>query len=92
VPAVFNVHFLDNDLNRRNIRSSKAVGEPPFMLGLSVWAAVKHALSFVQAGRIPRLRLPATGEEILLALAELAPSDTDSVRDLPVASTSTSES
>ena len=42
------------------------------MLCLSVWMAVKHALSCVKPGTIPKLRLPATGEEILRCLTELS--------------------
>jgi xanthine dehydrogenase large subunit len=43
---------------------SKAVGEPPLLTAISIWCAVKHALSFSERD-VPRLRLPATGEEIL---------------------------
>lgn len=70
LPGVFNVDFIDARDNPRNIYGSKAVGEPPLLLGVSVWAAVKHALSFVSGGRTPRLNLPATNEEVLLRLAE----------------------
>ena len=41
------------------------------MLCLSVWIAVKHALSCVRNDIRPRLNLPATGEEILRRLTEL---------------------
>lgn len=70
VPPVFNVDFLDNPDNTVNIYGSKAVGEPPLLLGVSVWTAVKHALSFVSAGNVAKLDLPATGEEVLLRLME----------------------
>lgn len=68
IPDVFNVNVIDNDTNVMNVRASKAVGEPPLVLGLSVWTAVKHALSFVSNGEIPRLAMPATNEEILMRL------------------------
>lgn len=68
VPAVFNVDYLENDRNIVNIRGSKAVGEPPLLLAISVWTAVKHALSFVSNGEIPKLELPATNEEILMRI------------------------
>ena len=71
VPRVFYVDFMDNHENAQNIRSSKAVGEPPLMLALSVWAADKHALSHVTPGAVPDLRLPATNEEILMCLERL---------------------
>jgi len=44
------------------------VGEPPLMLGISVWAAVKNALSYAKPGQIPELKLPASAEEILMGL------------------------
>ena len=72
VPEEFNVHFIDNKTNVMNIRRSKAVGEPPLLLGVCAFAAAKHALSFVaKEGQIPELDLPATGEEILKRLTEL---------------------
>src|SRR5262249_41624913 len=70
VPAVFNVAFLDAPATPLNVYGSRAVGEPPLLLGVSVWAAVKHALSFASGGRVPRLDLPATNEEVLRRLAE----------------------
>ncbi len=63
VPAVFNADFLDGPDNRMNVCGSKAVGEPPLLLAVSVWAAVKQALA-------SRLDLPATNEEILRRLTE----------------------
>jgi xanthine dehydrogenase large subunit len=71
VPRHFHVEFLDNDANRTNIYSSKAVGEPPLLLGISTWAAVKHALTFLAEDEIPDLKLPATGEEILRCIQKL---------------------
>jgi xanthine dehydrogenase large subunit len=70
LPPVFNVDWIENDANTLNIRSSKAVGEPPLLLAISVWMAVKNALSFVSGDAIPRLLAPATGEEILRRLTE----------------------
>ena len=65
VPPVFNCELFDSD-NTDNIAGSKAVGEPPLMLAICVWSAVKHALS--HATPSDSLRLPATGEEILRQL------------------------
>ena len=67
LPPVFNVAFLEGAENPENVASSKAVGEPPLLLAISVWTAAKNALSFACDG-LPRLGLPATGEEILLCL------------------------
>jgi xanthine dehydrogenase large subunit len=67
IPDQFHLKILDNDCTV-NVRGSKAVGEPPLPLGLSVWCAVKHALSFVSGDELPRLALPATNEEILMRM------------------------
>ena len=71
VPDRLRFEFLEHAPNPRNVRSTKALGEPPIMLGLSVWAAILHALSFVAPGEVPQLSLPATHEAILLAIDEL---------------------
>ncbi len=70
VPPILNVNIIDNDTNTVNVRGTKAVGEPPFVLGISVWTAVKHALSFVSNDEIPKLTLPATNEQILSRLTD----------------------
>jgi xanthine dehydrogenase large subunit len=63
VPPVFNVDFLDGPDNRTNVCGGKAVGEPPLLMAVAVWAAVKQALA-------TQLDLPATNEEILRRLTE----------------------
>jgi len=51
------------------IRRSKAVAEPPFMLALSAWLAIKDAISAVGNHEIePEFSLPATNEVILLSV------------------------
>ena len=72
LPEVFNVDYIENEANTINIAASKAVGEPPLLLGISVFMAVKNALSYVSNGAIPKIDAPATGEEILLRLTECA--------------------
>ncbi|CAN5517867.1 xanthine dehydrogenase molybdopterin binding subunit [soil metagenome] len=69
VPEVFNVDWIDNPTNTINVRRSKAVGEPPLLLGISVWTAIKHALTFVSGDEVARLHAPATIEEIVMRLA-----------------------
>jgi xanthine dehydrogenase large subunit len=69
VPEIFNVDWIEQD-NPVNIAGSKAVGEPPLLMAISVWCAVKHALTFVSNGDIPKLRVPASCEEILMRLTE----------------------
>ena len=69
LPEVFNVDWIEHD-NPVNLYGSKAVGEPPLLMAISVWCAVKHALSFVSNGDIAKLRLPATTEEVLARLTQ----------------------
>jgi len=66
-PRVFNVNLISNQ-EHKNVRGSKAVGEPPLLLGLSVWAAVKNALTYANGGQLTQLTLPATAERILTEL------------------------
>jgi xanthine dehydrogenase large subunit len=70
-PREFNVDFIENPDNHRNVHGSKAVGEPPFLLGTSVWTAIKHALSFRAGGKPIHLESPATPEAILMELTRL---------------------
>lgn len=52
------------------IHRSKAVGEPPFMLAISVFSALTQAVSAAAPGRgLARLDAPATPERILAAIA-----------------------
>ncbi|MDP2209898.1 MAG: xanthine dehydrogenase molybdopterin binding subunit [Bacteroidota bacterium] len=76
IPKDFRVQLLEGVPNPiGTIRRSKAVGEPPFMLSLSVWLAIKDAISSVANHEIePEFSLPATNEVILLAIPKLKPS------------------
>ena len=69
-PKVFNVALADWSANRENtIKRSKAVGEPPFMLGISVFEALNMAVaSFNGYRENPRLDAPATPERVLMAV------------------------
>jgi xanthine dehydrogenase large subunit len=54
------------------IHRSKAVGEPPLMLAISVFSALTHAVAAAAPGKgLPNLDAPATPERILAAVAEL---------------------
>ncbi|MCD4684048.1 MAG: molybdopterin-dependent oxidoreductase, partial [Bacteroidales bacterium] len=69
IPKDFRVDFLKNVPNPNTIKQSKAVGEPPFMLALSVWLAIKDAISAVGDHQIePEFSLPATNEVILQSI------------------------
>ena len=74
VPREFRIELLANEENRANVRGTKAVGEPPLLLALSVWTAVgdavRHSSLREQAQDAwPTLELPATQEECLRAMA-----------------------
>jgi len=72
IPRDFRVELLQDVPNPGTIRRSKAVGEPPFMLGLSVWLAIKDAVSAVAGhAQEPDFSLPATGEVILKSAEKL---------------------
>jgi xanthine dehydrogenase molybdopterin binding subunit len=72
IPKEFRVKLLENVSNQNTIHSSKAVAEPPFMLGLSCWLAIKDAVSAVSDHKIePEFALPATNEVILLAVEKI---------------------
>jgi xanthine dehydrogenase large subunit len=69
VPPVFNARLFDNTNVADSIHRSKAVGEPPLLLGFSVWHAIRDAVSAVGGHRIdPPLRAPATAEAVLDAV------------------------
>jgi xanthine dehydrogenase large subunit len=73
-PRHFNVTLLDTAPNREDsVFSSKAVGEPPLMLSISVFQAIKDAIVAAagHARRSPRLDAPATPERILHAIQDL---------------------
>jgi len=77
-PEDFRVTLMPDAPNREHtIYNSKAVGEPPFMLGMSVWCALKDAISSLADYKLsPELDTPATPERVLWAVdavkAELA--------------------
>ncbi len=68
VPRIFNVAFLENDLNDGTVLKSKAVGEPPLLLSASIFAAVKDAVRHRSKDPYIDLRVPATPEEVLTKL------------------------
>ncbi|HVW93562.1 MAG TPA: xanthine dehydrogenase molybdopterin binding subunit [Devosia sp.] len=73
VPPVFNVKLADWSANREaTVGRSKAVGEPPFMLALSVVEALGMAVASVADYRIsPRLDTPLTPERVLMGVERM---------------------
>ena len=69
-PATMNIEIWDKGRNEeRTIHRSKAVGEPPFMLAISVFSALTHAVSGATGHQVfPELHAPATPESLLMAI------------------------
>ncbi len=72
-PRIFNVDLVQDSPNREEtIFRSKAVGEPPLMLAISVLQALSDAIAAVADYRLcPRLDAPATPERVLMTVERL---------------------
>ena len=69
VPADFRVALYESGGNREDaIYRSKAVGEPPLMLAISVFSAITDAIASLRPAVMPRLDAPATPEAIMRAI------------------------
>jgi xanthine dehydrogenase large subunit len=80
VPAIFNVELYEQPNLENTIHLSKAVGEPPLMLAISVWAALRDACSSTTNYQFsPRLDTPATPERIYWALQECTAFNTENL-------------
>ncbi|MEM9974341.1 MAG: xanthine dehydrogenase molybdopterin binding subunit, partial [Pseudomonadota bacterium] len=66
-PDIFNVALWDGENREETIYRSKAVGEPPLMLGISALLALSDAVSACGPG-YPDLHAPATAEQVLNAV------------------------
>jgi xanthine dehydrogenase large subunit len=73
VPPVFNVRLLQGAPNREaTVFRSKAIGEPPLMLAIAVWLAVRDAVASLSGHRLtPKLDAPTTPERILAAVDDM---------------------
>ena len=72
-PHIFNVDLMQDSPNsEETIFRSKAVGEPPLMLAISVLHALSDAIASVADHRLcPRLDAPATPERVLMTIERL---------------------
>jgi xanthine dehydrogenase large subunit len=68
VPDVFEVNFLERAAEPGVIYGSKAVGEPPLMLAISVREAIRDAIAAFGAGGPVLLDSPATPERVFFAV------------------------
>lgn len=65
LPEEFNVDFYPAENHEDNVYRSKAVGEPPLMLAISVWCALRDACASLCGYRFsPPLAVPATNEAV----------------------------
>ncbi|MCW5750983.1 MAG: xanthine dehydrogenase molybdopterin binding subunit [Alphaproteobacteria bacterium] len=73
LPPVFNVRILEDAPNRAaTVFRSKGIGEPPLMLAIATWLAIRDAVASVGGHRhAPPLDAPATPERILMAVEAL---------------------
>jgi len=73
-PAIANVKMLEwSPCREDTIHRSKAVGEPPLMLAISVFHAIRDACAACgPPGHLPALIAPATPEAVLRAITESA--------------------
>ena len=66
IPKNFNVKIYNKGINNENtINKSKAVGEPPLLLAISTYFAIKNAISYAKKNNKINLTAPATPENIL---------------------------
>jgi xanthine dehydrogenase large subunit len=68
VPAHLKVDLWPEANREDNVGGSKAVGEPPFMLGISAWEAIRDAVAAARPGQRVVMQAPATPENVLRAL------------------------
>ena len=73
IPKEFNVEIYNDGINKENVvNKSKTTGEPPLMLAMSVFFAIKDAIASVGDYKInPILDAPATSEKILMSIKNL---------------------
>lgn len=73
VPQDLRVKLVENRKNpEETVFHSKAVGEPPFMLGISVWCALKDAIASLGDYQLqPQLDAPATPERVLRGVMQI---------------------
>lgn len=73
MPLDLRVKLVENRKNPEDtVFHSKAVGEPPFMLGISVWCAIKDAVASLADYQVqPKIDAPATPERVLWGVEQM---------------------
>ena len=72
-PEIFNIQIASWSKNsEKTIKRSKAVGEPPFMLAISVHEALQMAVASIADYKVkPKMNAPATPEEVLSSIYDI---------------------
>ena len=70
-PIDWRVSLFADENSEDTIYRSKAVGEPPLMLAISVWLALSDALSGIEGAEYPALDAPATPERLMMTARRL---------------------
>ena len=71
IPEHFKIDLWPEANREDNVFGSKAVGEPPLMLAISIWEALRDAVASTKAdGRLVTMDAPATAENVLRALGD----------------------
>jgi xanthine dehydrogenase large subunit len=68
VPDTFTVHFLERAREPGVVFGSKAIGEPPLLLAISVREAIRDAIAAFGNGGVVTLASPATPEHVFFAV------------------------
>ncbi|WCN14108.1 xanthine dehydrogenase molybdopterin binding subunit [Marinomonas mediterranea] len=73
MPVDLRVNLVESRKNPEDtVYHSKAVGEPPFMLGIAAWCAIKDAVASIGDYKIhPNIDAPATPERVLMGIEQL---------------------
>ncbi|WP_277372030.1 xanthine dehydrogenase molybdopterin binding subunit [Pseudomonas sp. AA-38] len=73
MPLDLRVKLVENRKNPEDtVFHSKAVGEPPFMLGIAAWCAIKDAVASLADYKVqPQIDAPATPERVLWGVQQL---------------------
>ncbi|WP_419736648.1 xanthine dehydrogenase molybdopterin binding subunit [Pseudomonas sp. COR18] len=79
MPGDLRVKLVENRKNPEDtVFHSKAVGEPPFMLGIAVWCALKDAVASIADYRLqPKIDAPATPERVLWGCEQMRQARTE---------------
>ena len=70
-PIIFNASLYKGKNKSKTIFRSKAVGEPPLMLAISVIMALSNSLLGISKNQYPNLNIPATPENMLMTIKKL---------------------